>query len=230
MQSEIFIVLMIFAILLFIIVFQTLEQIEREKKVLENKLTEYNIIKDDYERMKKNQQPPLIVLKEAEGYSFNTNSATLSKNFKRKLNGSIIKKIKQFAQDYHCDTIEVYGYTDGEPFDDKQGTVNFDNRLHSCLLMGCDIDTISSSSNLELGMQRAVSVVNFITPMLKSSTLIKIIRPYSGGQFIDSTGKIANIKDTAKNGLRRRIEIRLSRSSELLKKILLKNQKKEGEI
>ncbi len=230
MQSEIFIVLMIFAILLFIIVFQTLEQIEEEKKVLEEKLTEYNIIKDDYERIKESQQPPLIVLKEAEGYSFNTNSATLSKNFKRKLNGSIIEKIKQFAKDYHCDTIEVYGYTDGEPFGDKHGTVNFDNRLHSCLLMGCDIDTISSSSNLELGMQRAVSVVASITPMLKSSSYIKIIRSYSGGQFIDANGKIANIRDTAKNGSRRRIEIRLSRSSELLKKILLKDQKKEGRI
>jgi len=226
MQSEIFIVLMIFAILLFIVVFQTLEEITVEKTSLENKIEEYSVIKDDYERikealtkLKENQQPPLIVLKEAEGYAFNTNSATLSYNFRNKLNGKIVKKIKTFAQEYNCDIVEVYGYTDGEPFGKSNGTADFDKKLHNCLVDGCDIDSIKSSSNLELGMQRAISVVKSLNKLLKHNAHIKIIRPYSGGQFIDSHGKISNINNNLKNSSRRRIEIRLSRSSNLLKSI-----------
>jgi len=229
MKSEIFIILMIFAILLFIAVFQTLENIEKEKSELEEKISEYLHIKKDYKKIKKaltklkeNQQPPLIVLKDAEGYSFNSNSATLTNEFKNKLINEILNKIEMYADEYNCDIVEVYGYTDGEPFTQKSGTVYFDKKLHLCLLNGCNIDTIKSSSNLELGMQRAVSVVSTLNPLVKSSSHIKIIRPYSGGQFIDANGTIANIEDDVTNSFRRRIEIRLSRSSKLLEKISIK--------
>lgn len=234
MQSEIFIVLMIFAILLFITVFQALEAIENEKLEIEEekialqtlidnyKLTpkQVNSLEEALRDLKAHKQPPLIVLKEAEGYAFNTNSATLSMEFQEKLQGVIVEKIQNFASLYNCDVVEVYGYTDGEPFGRNSGSAQFDTKLHQCLKSGCDIDSIKSSSNLELGMQRAISVLGSIYPILNNHNLIKTIRPYSGGQFIDSNGEIANINDDSKNSSRRRIEIRLSRSPFLLRKIL----------
>ncbi len=193
MQSEIFIVLMIVMVLLFII-------------------TSFYI-----SQLKQHQQPPLIVLDEAHGYSFASSSALLNENFKTNLNHSVIKEIEKFAKKYKCNVVEVYGYTDGKPFSQKTLlTKSFDKSLHHCLLEECDIDKIEASSNLELGMKRAVSVVKFLEKnLIKKGSNIQLIRPYSGGGFIDEKGRIASIDDVSNNKLRRRIEIRLSRSSDL---------------
>ena len=193
MQSEIFIVLMIVMVLLFII-------------------TSFYISK-----LKEHQQPPLIVLDEAHGYSFKSSSARLNSDFKASIDTNVIQKIENFAKKYKCDIVEVYGYTDGRPF--SKGVNNhqsFDQSLHQCLVNGCNIDRIQASSNLELGMKRAVSVVDFLKPkLIKQGSPIKIIRPYSGGSFIDEVGKIALLQEASDNKLRRRIEIRLSRWKDL---------------
>jgi len=193
MQSEIFIVLMIVMVLLFII-------------------TSFYISK-----LKEHQQPPLIVLDEAHGYSFSSSSALLNEKFQMSLNDSVIKKIEAFAKKYKCDIVEVYGYTDGRPFSrNVVGKKSFDKSLHECLVNGCEIDKIQVSSNLELGMKRAVSVVDFLKHrVIKETSIIKIIRPYSGGGFIDEVGRIASIDEVSNNKLRRRIEIRLSRLRDL---------------
>ena len=200
MKSEVFTILMIVAILLFIITSIYLAQ-----------------IKKDLEKLKENQQPPLIVLSEAHGYSFSSSSSVLNNKFKESLDKSITSKIMTFASEHKCDIVEVYGYTDGEPFS-SGGTASFDKELHNCLMRSCDIDQIKASSNLELGMQRAVSVVEFLKSRLLNRSYIKTIRPYSGGQFIDSNGEIADSNDTTNNSSRRRIEIRLSRSRDLNKR------------
>jgi hypothetical protein len=193
MQSEIFIVLMIVMVLLFII-------------------TSFYISK-----LKEHQQPPLIVLDEAHGYSFSSSSASLNPDFKNSINRRVIQKIEHFAKKYKCDTVEIYGYTDGKPFSKGVNSrESFDKSLHNCLIKGCDIDKIQASSNLELGMKRAVSLVDFLKPrLIRKNSSIKIIRPYSGGGFIDEQGKIASINDVSNNRLRRRIEIRLSRQKDL---------------
>jgi flagellar motor protein MotB len=193
MQSEIFIVLMIVMILLFIITSLYLAQ------------------------LKEHQQPPLIVLDEAHGYSFHSSSASLNPTFKNQLTSQVITKIQTFAKEHKCDIVEVYGYTDTQPFSKNSKGSNFDRALHKCLTIGCDIDNIQASSNLELGMKRAVSVVRFLKPQLiHPNSNIKIIRPYSAGQFIDEKGGISPINNAKGNKRRRRIEIRLSRSRDLI--------------
>jgi len=189
MQSEIFIILMIVMILLFIITSLYLAKI------------------------KEHQQPPLIVLDEAHGFSFSSSSASLSSQFKSQLIASVLEKIKRFSREHRCDIVEVYGYTDAVPFLGAGGGMKFDNALHDCLENGCDIDAIPASSNLELGMKRAVAVVEFLKPrVMGQDSMIQIIRPYSAGQFIDERGRVASSDDHQSNRLRRRIEIRLSRS------------------
>ncbi len=192
MQSEIFIVLMIVMILLFIITSLYLA------------------------KLKEHQQPPLIVLDEAHGYSFKSSSASLNATFQSQL-ASVVEKIKRFSKEHKCDIVEVYGYTDAQPFSGASRGASFDRDLHACLIEGCDIDQIPASSNLELGMKRAVSVVEFLKPYLLGKSNIKIIRPYSAGQFIDETGNIASMQ-RGSNKERRRIEIRLSRSRDFLKR------------
>jgi len=171
-------------------------------------------------KLKEHQQPPLIVLDEAHGYSFSSSSARLNKNFQKSLEDLVLKEIEKFSKKYKCDIVEVYGYTDGRPFSKKSvDKKSFDASVHRCLLKGCDIDQIQASSNLELGMKRAVSVVNFLKPkLLNQNSNIKIIRPYSAGGFIDEFGKIALEDEVSNNKLRRRIEIRLSRRKDLKRK------------
>jgi outer membrane protein OmpA-like peptidoglycan-associated protein len=164
-------------------------------------------------KLKEHQQPPLIVLNETSGYSFNSSSASLNSQFKSQLTSSVVKKINKFSKEYKCDIVEVYGYTDAEPFGGSVKEKRFDEKLHTCLVRGCNIDKIEASSNLELGMKRAVAVVDFLKPKLIINTsYIKTIRPYSAGQFIDERGEIALMDNRVDNKFRRRIEIRLSRS------------------
>ncbi len=195
MQSEIFIVLMIVMVLLFII-------------------TSFYISK-----LKEHEQPPLIVLDEAHGYSFSISSAILSREFTTQLEEEVINDIKEYSKQYKCDTVEIHGYTDGQPFTSNTiyNSQSFDRSIHRCLVEdSCDIDSIRTSSNLELGMKRAVSVVQFLQPILVNSySPIKRILPYSGGALIDAKGKIAKIEDRVGDRYRRRIEIRLSRSHDL---------------
>jgi len=192
MQSEIFIILMIVMILLFIITSLYLAQ------------------------LKQHQQPPLIVLDEAQGYAFHSSSAILNNQFKNQLTATVVNKIQTFAKEHQCDIVEVYGYTDTQPFSKKSKGSRFDQELHHCLTHGCDIDQIQASSNLELGMKRAVSVIGFLKPkLITADSPIKIIRPYSSGQFINEKGEISLLKNKSGNKLRRRIEIRLSRSRDL---------------
>jgi flagellar motor protein MotB len=193
MQSEIFIVLMIVMILLFIITSLYLAQ------------------------LKEHQQPPLIILDEAHGYSFHSSSASLNPRFQNQLNSLVISKIQTFSKEHKCDIVEIYGYTDTQPFFKSSTGSDFDQELHECLTIGCDIDNIQASSNLELGMKRAVSVVRFLKPkLIHANSTIKIIRPYSAGQFIDAKGKISPLDNIQGDKHRRRIEIRLSRSRDLI--------------
>jgi len=217
MQSEIFIVLMIFAILLFIVVFQTLEETKEEREKLNEIISKYHLtpneVKDlqhTMELLRKHQQPPLIKV-EVNKFSFISGSAKLSEDFKIVLTKKVTK-IREYLGKYSCDMVEIYGYTDGEPYPNSGG-VNFDEMAHNCLASIYDCN-IKSSSNLELGMARAISVRNFLKSKLSYSS-IKIFRPYSGGEFIDSNGEISKIYDKFSNPKRRRIEIRVTRTRDV---------------
>jgi len=80
---------------------------------------------------------------------------------------------------------------------------------------------LSATSNLELGMLRAASIVHVLKEyQFQDDThlsKIRIIRPYSGGQLILEDGTIASASDNKPSKKRRRIELRLSRSRDLHK-------------
>lgn len=173
---------------------------EREKTYL----SKINELRGKYE------DPPLITLSEEKGFLFPSGKATLTPKYRNKLLTEIMYEILENIKKYDCDVIEIYGYTDTQQFG-KRGyySNSIDNKLHECLRNGCDIDTIKTYTNLELGMKRAIAVVSFLKQQWQLANVT--IRPFSAGQFLDERGHIStlNVQDTKK---RRRIEIRLSKS------------------
>lgn len=151
-------------------------------------------------------QPPIITLAEAEGYTFNTGSAKLSSDFIAALDSRIAPRLRHIAETYECDIIEVIGHTDGQ-------VVRTVSTLDSTLLSATydQAVPIVPGSNADLGLMRAWTVAN----RLQQNTALRHLtfHPYSAGQVIDTTGRYAAANDFQNRPERRRIEIRARRSS-----------------
>ena len=200
MQSEVFLAVFVVILLFFVVVINLYHQsAETLKKAMEH------------------QQPPLILLDEAEGYVFRSGKAVLSDQFLFSLNTHIAPRIAQMSEQYHCDTVEVFGHADGQQYEyiSNRTTGGFDLNFHRGLVRQ-NVSQVAASSNLELGIVRAGVVVSYLEKKRKKSLLgdIKIIRPYTSGQVIGTDGRIERPSHTYDQPKRRRIEIRLSRSAD----------------
>lgn len=156
-------------------------------------------------------QPPIIVLTEAEGYSFETGKADITPEFSEALTMKIIPNLNAFAEQYHCDVIEVIGHTDGQPVAFTSRS-NLDAHL-SLALNGGTVPLIPGS-NADLGLMRAWSVIRYLREIKEFRG--KVFYGYSAGQAILPDGRYAAPYGMTPNPSRRRIEIRLRRSPSLL--------------
>jgi hypothetical protein len=205
MQSEIFVTIMVVVVILFIV-------------SVVHKITAINALNE----IKKKEQPPLIILDEkTKDYTFKTGSGELSFRFESAIKDKIIPYLEKVSVEYDCDVIEVYGYTDGQAYRKRQSSNSqMDGALLS-RLENHEFPNLSATSNLELGMLRAASIVHVLKEYQSQDdthlSKIRIIRPYSGGQLILEDGTIASASDNKPNKKRRRIELRLSRSRDLHK-------------
>jgi len=193
------------------------EMIDDLNITYQSMLKKYRDLKKTYrterQAWKKHKKPPLITLSEdKKDFRFGSGKAHLTEKYRTALLRDKFPELLDSIANYDCDVIEIYGYTDTQPF---SKTNNIDDKLHQCINSDCSIDKITTHSNLELGMKRAISIVNFLKQQQKQGFIRKdiIIKPYSAGQFIDENGKVATRK-SQDNMKRRRIEIRLSRSKE----------------
>jgi len=150
-------------------------------------------------------QPPIIVLTEAEGYAFETGKAGITPEFSEALTTNIIPKLNAFAEQYHCDVIEVIGHTDGQPV---ASISNLDTKLIRAL--NGETVLLTSGSNADLGLMRAWSVIRYLREMKEFQG--KVFYGYSAGQAILPDGSYALPSGMAPDPSRRRIEIRLRRS------------------
>src|SRR5437667_2176202 len=73
-------------------------------------------------------QPPIIILRESQGYSFPSGSAELSAEFQEKLSKDTIPSLHGIIRKYHCDIVEVVGHTDSQRV---AGVSNTDDNLLS---------------------------------------------------------------------------------------------------
>ena len=213
MQSEIFVTIMVVIVLLFVISIMNMRIAIKAKADAEDALAQ----------IKNKEQPPLIILDETQNYTFKTGSGKLSSRFKSALRDDIIPQLDQMSMEYDCDVIEVYGYTDGQAYNRirNRNRSQMDNPLLT-RLENDQFPNLNATSNLELGILRAASIVHFLKTYQsqdnKHLQKAKIIRPYSGGQLILPSGEIASASYKEPDPSRRRIELRLSRSRDLHKK------------
>lgn len=158
---------------------------------------------------KKGEWPPFFSLSEAGGYYFESGKATLKPDFKRKLRSIIIPALKQNIDDYGVDVVEVIGHTDEVPM---VGTSNLDRTLIKASANQLPTEALRSTDNAGLAIARSVAVVKILRadPRLSGVTVL----PLSGGQMIVPIDKVADGSASKSDQLRRRIEIRLRRSTE----------------
>lgn len=158
---------------------------------------------------KKGEWPPFFSLSEAGGYYFDSGKATLRPAFERSLRVDVIPKLKQYIEDYGVDVVEVIGHTDEVPM---VGNSNLDTALIAASANRVPIAALRSTDNAGLAIARAVAVVR----ILRADARLRgtAILPLSGAQMIMPIDHVADGSARGDDQRRRRIEIRLRRSTE----------------
>jgi flagellar motor protein MotB len=157
---------------------------------------------------KKGEWPPFFSLSEAGGYYFDSGKATLRSDFRLSLKDKVIPLLANSIKDYAVDVVEVIGHTDEVPM---VGQSNLDALLINASTGTVDIGELRSTDNAGLAIARAVAVVQILRadPRLKEVAIL----PLSAAQMIVPVDRVADGSATASDRNRRRIEIRLRRSS-----------------
>jgi flagellar motor protein MotB len=164
---------------------------------------------DDHKAKDGHHWPPIINLSEADGYFFATGSAELTPSFAHELRGGVADRLLQIADEYDVDVIEVIGHTDEQPV--SIHVSNLDHRLTSVTSGESDVGTLQWSDNAGLGLARALSVVELLSadPRLHNFRIL----PLSAAQLIGTDGRLTRWDDPGDVPERRRIEIRMRKSS-----------------
>jgi len=156
-----------------------------------------------------NKWPPIISLHDANGRFFKSGSAEVDPDFRQLLIDSTAPRIAELAKEYDVDVIEVVGHTDEQPVGKRQS--NLDSDLVSVLNNASSVATVVPADNAGLGLARAVSVVGILRQS-KELGSYKIL-PLSGGQLINTNETLALGGNPGDVRERRRIEIRLRKST-----------------
>jgi flagellar motor protein MotB len=162
-------------------------------------------------RGKAGEWPPFFSLDETRGYYFDSGKATLKPQVQRNLRDIVIPLLVKNVRDYDVDVLEVIGHTDEVPM---TWVSNLDGRLISASSCRFPIAGLRSSDNAGLAMARAVAVAQMLRadPRLKGITVL----PLSGAQMIVPVDTAADGTQRSSDQRRRRIEIRLRRSTSQL--------------
>ena len=162
----------------------------------------------DANRSRRGEWPPFVSLSEAGGYYFDSGKATLRPEFEKNLKLQVIPMLARNLIDYDVNVIEVIGHTDEVPM---VGISNLDEKLVAASTNGFPIDGLRSTDNSGLAMARAVAVVRILRSDARLSGAA--ILPLSGAQMVIPVDSMADGTATASDQRRRRIEIRLRRST-----------------
>ena len=156
------------------------------------------------------QWPPIIRMSEADGYFFRSGSAELSPTFQDALAVKTPVEILNYIRKYDVDIIEVVGHTDERPIGVRQYS-NLDRDLLPVLKNDAGVISLVPADNAGLGLARAVAVVSVLrqSPLLAGYKLI----PLSGAQLVNTDETLAISPSPGDIQQRRRIEIRLRKSS-----------------
>lgn len=162
--------------------------------------------------------PPIITIEEVKNFMFESGSASISEAFKEALDKKHIPYIMAEAEKNQCDTIEVIGHTDEQRL--TMRTSIFDDRIKEFIY---NSNPISPASNAELGFMRAWAIINVLknwSAANRRTPYVKYYYGYSAANMIKNDGNLSS-QDVVTGDIpeRRRIEIRLVRSSNLKKQL-----------
>lgn len=162
----------------------------------------------DANRSRRGEWPPFVSLSEAGGYYFDSGKATLRPEFEKNLKSQVIPMLARNLIDYDVNVIEVIGHTDEVPM---VGISNLDQNLVAASTNRFPIAGLRSTDNSGLAMARAVAVVRILRadPRLSGAAIL----PLSGAQMVIPVDSMADGTATASDQRRRRIEIRLRRTT-----------------
>jgi outer membrane protein OmpA-like peptidoglycan-associated protein len=153
--------------------------------------------------------PPIINLSEAGGYYFATGSADLTPIFAGKLRTVVVERLLEIAESFDVDVIEVIGHTDEQPVNTK--TSNLDRSLPSVMTGGTSADLLQWGDNAGLGLARALAVVELLAGDFRLRNFR--ILPLSAAQLTGIDGRLTRWDNQGDVRERRRIEIRMRKSS-----------------
>jgi outer membrane protein OmpA-like peptidoglycan-associated protein len=153
--------------------------------------------------------PPIINLSEAEGYFFATRSAELRPEFEAVLRTTVVEKLLEIAATFQVDVIEVIGHTDERAL--PGGLSNLDRELPAAMAGFKSIGALQPADNAGLGLARALAVVNVLASDLRLHNFR--ILPLSGAQLIGTDGRLTRWDEQGDVRERRRIEIRMRKST-----------------
>jgi outer membrane protein OmpA-like peptidoglycan-associated protein len=144
---------------------------------------------------------PIIIDEKSGNFKFPSGSAELTPDLQQYIQNTILPEIKKATEKGNIDFIQIIGHTDSQGI---RNASNLDAKLTSAATGNEKINALKAGSNTDLGLMRAVAVVQF----LNTNKLGKVkFRAYSAGQLYLPSGQLAPI-DIDANDARRRIEIR----------------------
>lgn len=144
---------------------------------------------------------PIIIDEKSGNFEFPSGSAELTPDLRKYIQNTIIPKIKNSTEKGDIDFIQIIGHTDSQWI---SNTSNLDNKLTAAATGSEAINALRAGSNTDLGLMRAVAVVQFLNTKKLGRTKF---RAYSAGQLYSPSGELTKTAITA-DDTRRRIEIR----------------------
>lgn len=151
---------------------------------------------------------PIKIDEKSGDFKFDLGKATLTSSLKNHINTNVVRDIKEVMKEKKgtIEFIQVIGYTDGTENDGKS---DLDNKLNKITMKQnfIDINSLNPGSNADLGLMRALAVIQEIQKDKSLDSFDIKFQAYSAGQLYDKDGKFdpANRRDDRD---RRRIEIR----------------------
>ena len=144
---------------------------------------------------------PIIIDEKSGNFKFPSGSAELTADLQTYIQQTILPEINKATAKGNIDFIQIIGHTDSQGISNAS---NLDRQLTSAATGTATISALQAGSNTDLGLMRAVAVVQF----LNTKGLEKVkFRAYSAGQLYLPSGELAKI-DRGADDTRRRIEIR----------------------
>lgn len=159
-------------------------------------------------------EPPLILLRETDGFTFESGRAELTDSFEALLQSKIIPRLLSEADRINANVVEIIGHTDEIPV--RSSFSSLDQDLVAFLNgdpLGNSADGLRFSDNVGLGMARAAAVARYLAVDPRMDRFV--FYPMSAGQLILLTEDLTTGSEPTPASERRRIEIRLRQRSDI---------------